>query len=163
MMLNSAEMLISHIKDLIEIQKLLKNIRECDSLDEKKSILSQYKDDENLRNVIKYTYSPNIDYGDNVKESILDLSQTDTLDDVYSVWYMLDKLASNNTNPLVKQEFKDYMSFFPDIEELITSIITKDLNLGININSINKIVKNLDLSKKSDSNKNNVIDFFKYK
>lgn len=163
MMLNSAEMLINHIKDLIEIQKILKNIRECDSLDEKKSILSQYKDDENLRNVIKYTYSPNIDYGDNVKENILNLSQTDTLDDVYSVWYMLDKLASNNTNPLVKQEFKDYMSFFPDIEELITSIITKDLNLGINVNSINKIVKSLDLSNKSDSNKNNVIDFFKYK
>lgn len=163
MMLNSAEMLISHIKDLIEIQKILKNIRECDSLDEKKSILSQYKDDENLKNVIKYTYSPNIDYGDNVKGNILNLSQTDTLDDVYSVWYMLDKLASNNTNPLVKQEFKDYMSFFPDVEELITSIITKDLNLGININSINKIVKSLDLSNKSDSNKNNVIDFFRYK
>lgn len=163
MMLNSAEMLINHIKDLIEIQKILKNIRECDSLDEKKSILSQYKDDENLRNIIKYTYSPNIDYGDNVKENILNLSQTDTLDDVYSVWYMLDKLASNNTNPLVKQEFKDYMSFFPDIEELITSIITKDLNLGINVNSINKIVKSLDLSNKSDSTKNNVIDFFKYK
>ena len=45
----------------------------------------------------------------------------------------------------IKQEFKDYMAFFPDIEELITGIITKDLNLGMSIVSINKILKVLDL------------------
>ena len=45
---------------------------------------------------------------------------------------MLDKLANNNTNKLVQQEFKDYMAFFPDINDLITGIITKDLNLAKN-------------------------------
>ena len=85
------------------------------------------------------------DSGVNVVENIINLPESNTLDDVYSVWYMLDKLASNNTNSYIKQEFKDYMAFFPDIEELITGIITKDLNLGMSIVSINKILKVLDL------------------
>ena len=84
---------------------------------------------------------------------------TDTLDDVYPVFYMLDKLAANRDNDLVKQEFKDYMAFFPDIEELITGIITKDLGLGMSVASINKITKNLgDLRSSCDNS--NVITLF---
>ena len=145
MILNNAEMLINHIRDLIYVQKILREIRESSSLAEKKSILSQHKNNENLKAVIKYAYSPDINFGDNVVENIINLPESNTLDDVYSVWYMLDKLASNNTNSYIKQEFKDYMAFFPDIEELITGIITKDLNLGMSIVSINKILKVLDL------------------
>ena len=145
MILNNAEMLINHIRDLIYVQKILREIRESSSLAEKKSILVQHKNNENLKAVIKYAYSPDINFGDNVVENIINLPESNTLDDVYSVWYMLDKLASNNTNSYIKQEFKDYMAFFPDIEELITGIITKDLNLGMSIVSINKILKVLDL------------------
>ena len=145
MILNNAEMLINHIRDLIYVQKILREIRESSSLAEKKSILAQHKNNENLKAVIKYAYSPDINFGDNVVENIINLPESNTLDDVYSVWYMLDKLASNNTNSYIKQEFKDYMAFFPDIEELITGIITKDLNLGMSIVSINKILKVLDL------------------
>ena len=107
--------------------------------------IKMLKNNENLKAVIKYAYSPDINFGDNVVENIINLPESNTLDDVYSVWYMLDKLASNNTNSYIKQEFKDYMAFFPDIEELITGIITKDLNLGMSIVSINKILKVLDL------------------
>ena len=145
MILNNAEMLINHIRDLIYVQKILREIRESSSLGEKKSILAQHKNNENLKAVIKYAYRPDINFGDNVVENIINLPESNTLDDVYSVWYMLDKLASNNTNSYIKQEFKDYMAFFPDIEELITGIITKDLNLGMSIVSINKILKVLDL------------------
>ena len=145
MILNNAEMLINHIRDLIYVQKILREIRESSSLAEKKSILAQRKNNENLKAVIKYAYSPDINFGDNVVENIINLPESNTLDEVYSVWYMLDKLASNNTNSYIKQEFKDYMAFFPDIEELITGIITKDLNLGMSIVSINKILKVLDL------------------
>ena len=136
---------INHIRDLIYVQKILREIRESSSLAKKKSILAQHKNNENLKAVIKYAYSPDINFGDNVVENIINLPESNTLDDVYSVWYMLDKLASNNTNSYIKQEFKDYMAFFPDIEELITGIITKDLNLGMSIVSINKILKVLDL------------------
>ena len=145
MILNNAEMLINHIRDLIYVQKIIREIRESSSLAEKKFILAQHKNNENLKAVIKYAYSPDINFGDNVVENIINLPESNTLDDVYSVWYMLDKLASNNTNSYIKQEFKDYMAFFPDIEELITGIITKDLNLGMSIVSINKILKVLDL------------------
>lgn len=145
MILSSAEMLINHIRDLIYVQKILQEVRGSSTLNEKKSILAQHKNNENLKEVIKYAYSDEIDFGDNVIENIINLPETDTLDDVYPVWYMLDKLAYNNANDYVKQEFKDYMAFFPDINELITGIITKDLNLGMSIVSINKILKVLDL------------------
>ena len=164
MVLNNAQSLIYHVRDLIEVQEILREIREATSINNKKAILSQYRDNENLKEVLKYTYNPNINYGDNVDENIINIKETNTLDDIHSLWYMLAKLSLNNNDDLVKQEFKDYMAFFPDIEELITGIIKKDLNLGISISSINKIIKNLDECFVSDqSSKHKVINIFKYK
>lgn len=159
MILENVESLINSIRDLIKVQEIFRQIRSTPSLINKKAILSQYMENETLKEVIKYAYSPHINFGDNVQRNILDLQVTDTLDDVYPVFYMLDKLAANRDNDLVKQEFKDYMAFFPDIEELLTGIITKDLGLGMSVASINKITKNLgDLRSSCDNS--NVISLF---
>ncbi len=159
MILENVESLINSVKDLIKVQEIFRQIRSTPSLINKKAILSQYMENETLKEVIKYAYSPDINFGDNVQRNILDLQVTDTLDDVYPVFYMLDKLAANRDNDLVKQEFKDYMAFFPDIEELLTGIITKDLSLGMSVISINKITKNLgDLRSSCDNS--NVVSLF---
>ncbi len=159
MILENVESLINSVRDLIKVQEIFRQIRSTPSLINKKAILSQYMENETLKEVIKYAYSPHINFGDNVQRNILDLQVTDTLDDVYPVFYMLDKLAANRDNDLVKQEFKDYMAFFPDIEELLTGIITKDLGLGMSVASINKITKNLgDLRSSCDNS--NVISLF---
>lgn len=159
MILENVESLINSVKDLIKVQEIFRQIRSTPSLINKKAILSQYMENETLKEVIKYAYSPHINFGDNVQRNILDLQVTDTLDDVYPVFYMLNKLAANRDNDLVKQEFKDYMAFFPDIEELLTGIITKDLSLGMSVVSINKITKNLgDLRSSCDNS--NVISLF---
>lgn len=159
MILENVESLINSVRDLIKVQEIFRQIRSTPSLINKKAILSQYMENETLKEVIKYAYSPHINFGDDVQRNILDLQVTDTLDDVYPVFYMLDKLAANRDNDLVKQEFKDYMAFFPDIEELITGIITKDLGLGMSVASINKITKNLgDLRSSCDNS--NVITLF---
>ena len=158
MVLENVQALINHVRQLIAIQEVLKEISNSTSSNEKKLILSQYKEDENLQQIIKYTYDPNINFGENVQENIINLSETDTLDDVYPLWYMLDKLAKNNNDKLMQQEFRDYMGFFPDINYLITSIITKDLKLGLSITSINKIFPNLNLI--SDNNNSKIIQLF---
>ena len=163
MILENVESLINHIRELINIQEILKEIRETTSLNDKKAILSQYKEDKNLQQVIKYTYSPKINFGENVKENIINLEESNTFEYVYPLWYMLDKLANNNTNKLVQQEFKDYMAFFPDINDLITGIITKDLNLGLSIKSINKIMNNLDLIDEKENSDNKVVNLCNYK
>ena len=163
MILENIESLINHIRELINIQEILKEIRETTSLNDKKAILSQYKEDKNLQHVIKYTYSPKINFGENVKENIINLEESNTFEYVYPLWYMLDKLANNNTNKLVQQEFKDYMAFFPDINDLITGIITKDLNLGLSIKSINKIMNNLDLIDENENSDNKVVNLCNYK
>ena len=163
MILENVESLINHIRELINIQEILKEIRETTSLNDKKAILSQYKEDKNLQQVIKYTYSPKINFGDNVKENIINLEESNTFEYVYPLWYMLDKLANNNTNKLVQQEFKDYMAFFPNINDLITCIITKDLNLGLSIKSINKIMNNLDLIDENENSDNKVVNLCNYK
>ena len=150
---------MNSVRDLIKVQEIFRQIRSTPSLINKKAILSQYMENETLKEVIKYAYSPHINFGDDAQRNILDLQVTDTLDDVYPVFYMLDKLAANRDNDLVKQEFKDYMAFFPDIEELLTGIITKDLGLGMSVASINKITKNLgDLRSSCDNS--NVISLF---
>ena len=159
MILENVESLINSVRDLIKVQEIFRQIRSTPSLINKKAILSQYMENETLKEVIKYAYSPHINFGYDVQRNILDLQVTDTLDDVYPVFYMLDKLAANRDNDLVKQEFKDYMAFFPDIEELLTGIITKDLGLGMSVASINKITKNLgDLRSSCDNS--NVITLF---
>lgn len=159
MILENVESLINSVRDLIKVQEIFRQIRSTPSLINKKAILSQYMENETLKEVIKYAYSPHINFVDDVQRNILDLQVTDTLDDVYPVFYMLDKLAANRDNDLVKQEFKDYMAFFPDIEELLTGIITKDLGLGMSVASINKITKNLgDLRSSCDNS--NVISLF---
>lgn len=159
MILENVESLINSVRDLIKVQEIFRQIRSTPSLINKKAILSQYMENETLKEVIKYAYSPHINFGDDVQRNILDLQVTDTLDDVYPIFYMLDKLAANRDNDLVKQEFKDYMAFFPDIEELLTGIITKDLGLGMSVASINKITKNLgDLRSSCDNS--NVISLF---
>lgn len=159
MILENVESLINSVRDLIKVQEIFRQIRSTPSLINKKAILSQYMENETLKEVIKYAYSPHINFGDDVQRNILDLQVTDTLDDVYPIFYMLDKLAANRDNDLVKQEFKDYMVFFPDIEELLTGIITKDLGLGMSVASINKITKNLgDLRSSCDNS--NVITLF---
>ena len=163
MILENVESLINHIRELINIQEILKEIRETTSLNDKKAILSQYKEDKNLQQVIKYTYSPKINFGENVKENIINLEESNTFEYVYPLWYMLDKLANNNTDKLVQQEFKDYMAFFPDINDLITGIITKDLNLGLSIRSINKIMNNLDLIDENENSDNKVVNLCNYK
>ena len=163
MILENIESLINHIRELINIHEILKEIRETTSLNDKKAILSQYKEDKNLQQVIKYTYSPKINFGENVKENIINLEESNTFEYVYPLWYMLDKLANNNTNKLVQQEFKDYMAFFPDINDLITGIITKDLNLGLSIKSINKIMNNLDLIDENENSDNKVVNLCNYK
>lgn len=163
MILENVESLINHIRELINIQEILKEIRETTSLNDKKAILSQYKEDKNLQQVIKYTYSPKINFGENVKENIINLEESNTFEYVYPLWYMLDKLANNNTNKLVQQEFKDYMAFFPDINDLITGIITKDLNLGLSIKSINKIMNNLDLIDENENSDNKIVNLCNYK
>lgn len=163
MILKNVESLINHIRELINIQEILKEIRETTSLNDKKAILSQYKEDKNLQQVIKYTYSPKINFGENVKENIINLEESNTFEYVYPLWYMLDKLANNNTNKLVQQEFKDYMAFFPNINDLITCIITKDLNLGLSIKSINKIMNNLDLIDENENSDNKVVNLCNYK
>ena len=163
MILENIESLINHIRELINIQEILKEIRETTSLNDKKAILSQYKEDKNLQQVIKYTYSPKINFGENVKENIINLEESNTFEYVYPLWYMLDKLANNNTNKLVQQEFKDYMAFVPNINDLITCIITKDLDLGLSIKSINKIMNNLDLIDENENSDNKVVNLCNYK
>ena len=55
------------------------------------------------------------------------------------------------------------MAFFPDINDLITGIITKDLNLGLSIKSINKIMNNLDLIDENENSDNKVVNLCNYK
>lgn len=83
MILENVESLINHIRELINIQEILKEIRETTSLNDKKAILSQYKEDKNLQQVIKYAYSPKINFGENVKENIINLEESNTFEYVY--------------------------------------------------------------------------------
>ena len=160
MVLKNVQSLINHVRELIHVQEILKEIRESSSLIEKKAILAQHRENNNLQQVIKYAYSPKINFGENVQRDIINLSETNAFENVYPLWDMLDNLSQNNQNKLVQQEFRDYIAFFPDINDLITGIIKKDLNLDMSIKSIAKIMNNLDLINEEDNSKHKIINLF---
>ena len=132
---------IQEIVALSEVQNILDRVRETSSTIAKQGILKGNKDNELLAKVLEYTYNPHKKYGisENMIPTPFDVEEPKTL----GIFNMLDKLANNNINNELRIEFGNYIAYFEPIKELLIGMATKDLKLGCNVNTINKIWKNL--------------------
>ena len=52
---------------------------------------------------------------------------------------MLDKLANNNINDSLRTEFANFLEYYDAIAKLLRQMVNKDLKLGCNANTINKV------------------------
>lgn len=132
---------IQEIVELSEVQNILDRVRETSSTIAKQGILKGNKDNELLAKVLEYTYNPHKKYGisANMIPTPFNVEEPKTL----GIFNMLDKLANNNINNELRIEFGNYITYFEPIKELLIGMATKDLKLGCNVNTINKIWKNL--------------------
>ena len=130
-----------------EIIEIINQLRNENSTNGKLKILKDNKDNELLKKVLYYTYNPFKKYGMSDKTiNRLNQLKPSKWDDVFE---MLDELSKSNIN----DELKLNVNLFLDKEEnswqsdtiydLYKCMLLKDLKIGCNSKTINKVWKNL--------------------
>ena len=134
------------MEGLLDVYKIIKDIRDCSSTKAKQHILTKNANNELLRKILIYTYNNN-QYG--IQKKTLEKMTFEDNDELNkwgcNIFKMLDELASSNINKELTNEVEKFISYFTDerVKELIICILLKDLRFGMNVKSINKSISNL--------------------
>lgn len=127
------------------IAKIVESLRATVKLTEKLNILKANKDNELLKKVLYYTYNSYMKYG--VSEKTLNnVAFITNRESIYeNIFDLLDTLARSNINDKLRQEVALFFGSVKDeeIKELYKCILLKDLNIGCNVKTINKVYSNL--------------------
>lgn len=128
------------------VLEMVEKLQSTNSNKEKMGILKSYvghKDEELIKKVLIYTYDIFKKYGisEQVYPTIPQTQQTIFKDP----FKMFDKLSESNINDLLRLSTKAYIENHVEesYQELIKGILFKDLKLGVNAKSINKVWKGL--------------------
>lgn len=127
-----------------EIIKIVEQLRNTSSTNDKIAILKANKDNELLQKVLEYTYNPYKKY------KITEKTQAKTpMNDTFTTRYenifsLLDKLSSSNINDNLRRNVSGFLSHEnEDIRQLYSCILLKDLRCNISATTINKVWKGL--------------------
>ena len=125
-----------------EIIKIINQLREESSTNGKLKILKNNSDNELLKKVLYYTYNPFMKYGMSEKtiKPIVNITEFPT-----NIFKLLDILSSSNINDNLRNEVNMFLGNIRSVEEqdLYKCMLLKDLKIGLNAKSINKIWKDL--------------------
>lgn len=130
-------------KELEIIRKLQNTSRTTDKM----KILRDNKDNDNLKRILEYCYNPYKKYKISEKKLIELLEETLLNDnsedkDIEEGFKLLDDLANNNINDNLRNRVKTYLNN-NNLREFWFMMITKNLNIGVNRTSLNKIWEGL--------------------
>lgn len=123
--------------------KVIEELRNTSSNKEKIAILSKNKDDVILQKTLNYTYDSFKKYG--ISEEVYDTIPLVEIDINGSPFAMFDELSKSNINDKLRERVKCYIeNKIPEpYRELVKCILFKDLKLGVNAKTINKVWKGL--------------------
>ena len=125
-----------------EIIKIINQLREESSTNGKLKILKDNSDNKLLKKVLYYTYNPFMKYGMSEKtiKPIVNITEFPT-----NIFKLLDILSSSNINDNLRNEVNMFLGNIRSVEEqdLYKCMLLKDLKIGLNAKSINKIWKDL--------------------
>lgn len=119
---------------------VVEQLQATNSNKDKIAILEANKDDEMLQRVLNYTYDSFKKYG--ITESVYDSVAIVGNPIIYGdPFHMLDCLAQNNINDVLRELVKQYIEEnTPDeYKELVKGMLFKDLKIGVNAKTINKV------------------------
>ena len=122
------------------VVKIIKNIQNTSSTNEKLNILKNNKDNELLKRVLYFTYNPYMKY----KITEKSLGEGSTNND-YDIFSLMKLLAKNNINDKLRDLVNSFLTMQQenDIRELYTMMLLKDLRCNISAKTINKVWKGL--------------------
>ena len=120
--------------------KVVEKLQKTSSTREKTAILKANEDDIYLQDVLESTYNTFKKYGisESVYNEIPIVNKVCTYGDPF---HMLDCLAEHNINDALRENVKFYIEMVvpQDYKELIKGIVFKDLKIGVNAKTINKV------------------------
>lgn len=131
-------------KGLDTLAELIQKLRATNSNKEKQGILKSYvghEDEEFIKKALEYTYNPYKRYG--VSEQVYETTPLVKNTIFTDMFEMFDKLAESNINDLLRLSVKSYIKnqIPSEHQELVESMLFKDLKVGANVKTFNKIWK----------------------
>lgn len=136
------------IENLQRLQCFVDEMKGTSSMNDKKDILSEYKDDTFITAILSSTYDPMIQYyvsGKNcIKMNHLGEANPNQFETTEDLFYMLENLSErvltgHDAICVVNTLTKTY----PEYEELIHCILDKNLKIRANASVINKVIPRL--------------------
>lgn len=138
------------MENMKKVAQLLDNIRNVGSTNAKAFLLDEYVNSENgdlLKNVLVYCYDPFRMFGltlptlEKTKPKFATMTVT-TQEDIFK---LLDELYVSNINDSLRERAKMTLMAIEDetTTEMVQGIMCKDLKIGMNIKSINKVCPGL--------------------
>lgn len=127
--------------------EIIKMLQSKNKTTDKMKILRDNKDNDNLKRILEYCYNPYKKYKISEKKLIELLEETLLNDnsedkDIEEGFKLLDDLANNNINDNLRNRVKTYLNN-NNLREFWFMMITKNLNIGVNRTSLNKIWEGL--------------------
>ena len=127
------------------LRQMVDELNSTNSINDKKEILSKYKNDEFIQQVLFYTYNPFYQYY--VTPDNLEKRYTDDLGaskKFHSLFVLLDDLRGRIiTGHTAIQSVNDFCYANEQYKDLIYKIIGKDLEIRMGDSLINKVIPNL--------------------
>ena len=131
------------------LKDILNELNESNSSNYKLDILKKYKDNSELKKLLELTYNRN-KYNFNVSKnciikdnpSILESNGSKTVDELLSALEILGEgtIRGNEAHQFVYNHLKCLDN---DNKEIFLNVLGRDLKIGLNVKSINKVFKNL--------------------
>ena len=132
------------VENLSEVISVVKQLRETSGTNDKIVLLRRNCNNELLRKVLRYTYDTDLKYGVQKKSIVMRTGESKW----NSLFEMLDELAESNINDSLKRNVGRFINNLEteDEKELVTKILLKNLDVGLNVKNINKGMKGLIVS-----------------
>ena len=132
------------IENLSEVISIIKQLRETSGTNDKIVLLRRNCNNELLRKILRYTYDTDLKYGVQKKSIVMRTGESKWS----SLFEMLDELAESNINDNLKRNVGRFINNLEteDEKELVTKILLKNLDVGLNVKNINKGMKGLIVS-----------------
>lgn len=133
---------------MIEVAKIVKQLENTSSSNDKIAIIKQHSGNEVFKNVLKYTYDSNLNYGfseSNLRKLLYNTKSEDILENTWQNGFdMLDILATSNINDALRRNVITFLwCQLSEVRELFIRILTKDLRCNISSKTINKAIPKL--------------------
>lgn len=127
--------------ETLEIVSIIEDLRSVSSTNAKKDILEKNKDNEGLKTILELTYNPFKKYKVTEKSLIGGTEDGFTYGSLRMLTYTL---ANKNINNELREIVNNFLEQADEeIKDLYKCVLLKDLKIGVNVSTINKIWNDL--------------------